>query len=349
MTSNNNDIDDRATDNASVPPPAAAAASSATFHNNHIHQQAPPRKRKPTPNYHGLKHKQLLELCHSESIPTTGCSSDSELKHRHSEFIMLYNAECDSQHPLSAQEVIAEIMKQEKGRKREAKEALRNGTAQHTIYMKRLSESMSNSSSSGGEDGKKKVTTGSKKLDGEMDQKFKDMIEKVKARKNGEEKVDDGDGGDENQGGVVPSCIAAATAANNASKPRATRSSGVSVVATAPSMKAAASTTSFRTKSISTKDDDDVKPKAKATPSKSHRSTATSTTRALSKNQATLSSAKKKQSSSFSSISAGPWKCNACTFENHKFKAANARCEMCDAPRPEKENTSNSEVIAIDC
>jgi len=315
MTSSDTNDGGRTAAASSVPPPPPPAASI----NNHNIQQQPQRKRKPTISYHNLKRKQLLTLCTTENLPTTG--TDTELKHRHSEYILLYNSQCDSQHPMSEREVVATVMKEEKGRKREAV----------------------------------KTTTGSKKkVDGEMERKFQEMIESVKARKNGGGvSSDSSSGGKEGGGVVVPSCIAAAAAAavvnggsgcnHNASKPRAKSGNDVSVADAstasavaavgAPSMKAAAaSSTSSRTTTTTTQRKSITNNvQKKATPSKSR----------TSKKQATLSSAAKKKS-------CGIWKCQTCTFENHKYTTATALCEMCGTPRPEKENTSN-EVISIDC
>ncbi len=68
-------------------------------------------KRKPTVNYHSLKKKQLVELCQKEGLSTHG--NDTELKKRHSDFTTLYNSECDSAHPRSVKELLAEIRNRE--------------------------------------------------------------------------------------------------------------------------------------------------------------------------------------------------------------------------------------------
>lgn len=66
-------------------------------------------------SYHGMRRKKLVELCSREGLPCNG--SDDELKKRHSEFITLYNSECDAQYPRSVSELIKEIMKRENSRK----------------------------------------------------------------------------------------------------------------------------------------------------------------------------------------------------------------------------------------
>ncbi|KAL7457675.1 hypothetical protein ACHAWC_009252, partial [Mediolabrus comicus] len=226
------DDDEEATYSDATATPAVASASAAaaptTASFNHLtkqqqqHQSSSPRKRKPTVSYHGLKRKKLIELCQREGLGING--TDQDLKQRHADFIMLYNAQCDSQHPMSENEVAQEIMKQEKCRKRESMEAIQNGSSNHSTYMKRLADNMSSGSG--------KVTTGSKKVDEEMGNSFKSMIAIIKAKKNGET-VDTN----------MPSCIRSAMVAENdhfESKPSATTTTAAGgstrdVAAVAPS------------------------------------------------------------------------------------------------------------------
>jgi len=72
-------------------------------------------QRKTVVSYHGLKRKKLVELCNREGLPSHG--TDEELKRRHSDYITLYNSECDSDHPRSAAELLKEINKRETERK----------------------------------------------------------------------------------------------------------------------------------------------------------------------------------------------------------------------------------------
>lgn len=85
-------------------------------------QQQPPHKkpkialtRKTPISYHGLKRKKLIELCSKEGLHTNG--SDEELKKRHSDYITLYNSECDAEYPRSGGELVMEIRRRENGRK----------------------------------------------------------------------------------------------------------------------------------------------------------------------------------------------------------------------------------------
>ena len=72
-------------------------------------------QRKTVTSYHGMKRKKLVELCSKEGLPSNG--SDEELRKRHSEFITLYNSECDAEYPRSVSELVKEIKKRENGRK----------------------------------------------------------------------------------------------------------------------------------------------------------------------------------------------------------------------------------------
>ncbi|KAL7495145.1 hypothetical protein ACHAWT_006206 [Skeletonema menzelii] len=333
------------------PPPATAAASKL--------QQ---RKRKPTPSYNHLKRKDLIALLSKCNLPTTG--TDAELKRRHEEYILLYNSQCDSQHPMSEQEVIATVLREEKGRKRVRVEDMKSGASQHGVYMKRLGESLASSAAaeSNGNGGGGNVvvaTTGSKKVDGEMKHNFNSMIQKLKAKKKGGETSSSLAAAESE--GDVPSCIAAAAAAvangsggdggNNASKPRAKSMGNASASANTASAAAATvgattmkATTSSSIGTITTtttqpKSIINVSKQTSTTPAKKSRCATTTTT---TKKQATISSSATKKKP------VGIWKCPVCTFENHKYTTANALCEMCNNSRPEKENTSN-EVISIDC
>ena len=334
MTSNNDD------NNGNF-----ATASMPSMNHQQQQQQHQPT-RKPTISYHGLKRKKLVELCAASSLPTSG--TDAELKQRHSAFILLYNSQCDSLHPMSEKEVVQTVVREEKSRKKEARGLLRSGIGGEGGYMKRLGDSLVNSS----ENGTSTVTTGSKKVDGEMNKTYKEMIEQLKARKRGETSS--------NTNSSVPSCIAAAASANGCNGGNNTSMSIVGNVklprsSTAPAATStAASSMSMRAETSSAKLDTTTTSRAtaktssqiksiskstqqKATPSK--RSTAT--TRTATKKQVTLSSTtttKKK-------ATGGIWKCSICTFENRKYTTANALCEMCNTPRPEKESI----VIAIDC
>lgn len=344
---------------AAAPPPAAAAVSSYT-----TNAQQQQRKRKPPISYHNLKRPKLIQLLKSSNLPTNG--TDSELQHRHSEYILLYNSQCDSAHPMSEQEVIATILKEEKGRKRERVEALKSGASRHEGYMKRLVESVTSRNNDDGENNV--VTTGSKRLDGEMKNNFKEMIEKVKARKKGDDATKSSTG----ERKCVPSCIAAAAATvdaaengSNALSSKARAKSDTVVAASvagavaandiasaataiaAPTMKATTSS-SIRTTTTTTAASTATRTRQKSITNNipKSKSTTPAKSRTTLKKQATLST---KPSSTTKVKSSGIWKCPTCTFENHKYITATAICEMCSMPRPEKENGRENEVIAIDC
>jgi len=69
-------------------------------------------KRKPPVSYHNMNKKKLIELCSKEGLDVTG--NETQLKQRHSDFIILYNSECDSDHPRSIKELVKELRNREK-------------------------------------------------------------------------------------------------------------------------------------------------------------------------------------------------------------------------------------------
>lgn len=73
------------------------------------------RKKKPKTFYKGLKLKQLKKLCADEGLSTVG--TDAELRARHEEFILCYNAESDSYTPRSAAEIARQVARREEARK----------------------------------------------------------------------------------------------------------------------------------------------------------------------------------------------------------------------------------------
>lgn len=69
-------------------------------------------KRKPPVSYHNMNKKKLIELCSKEGLDVTG--NEIQLKQRHSDFIILYNSECDSDQPRSVKELVKELKSREK-------------------------------------------------------------------------------------------------------------------------------------------------------------------------------------------------------------------------------------------
>lgn len=72
-------------------------------------------KKRPSTHYKALKKKDLVKLCADDGLATTG--NERELQNRHYEFIKLYNAECDSYHPRTPEELAKQVMKRERDRK----------------------------------------------------------------------------------------------------------------------------------------------------------------------------------------------------------------------------------------
>jgi RING-type zinc-finger len=57
----------------------------------------PPRAKKRSFSYHGMKKSKLQEWCRAEGLSTTG--TEVELRLRHESYCVLYNAECDAARP----------------------------------------------------------------------------------------------------------------------------------------------------------------------------------------------------------------------------------------------------------
>jgi hypothetical protein len=68
-------------------------------------------RRKATVAYHTMNKKKLVDICRIEGLSTLG--NEAELRQRHSDYITLYNSECDSEHPRSVGALLNEIRSRE--------------------------------------------------------------------------------------------------------------------------------------------------------------------------------------------------------------------------------------------
>ena len=104
-----NDIEDEdyndIINNSKMPASSSTSTNQTTTTNTKL-------KRKPPVSYHNLNKKKLVELCSKEGLDVTG--NETQLKQRHSDFIILYNSECDSDHPRSVKELVKELRNREK-------------------------------------------------------------------------------------------------------------------------------------------------------------------------------------------------------------------------------------------
>lgn len=74
-------------------------------------QQKRQLKRKATVAYHTMNKKKLVDICRMEGLSTLG--NEAELRQRHSDYITLYNSECDSEHPRPVRVLLNEIRSRE--------------------------------------------------------------------------------------------------------------------------------------------------------------------------------------------------------------------------------------------
>jgi len=83
--------------NSKMPASSSSSSTNQTTTNTKL-------QRKPPVSYHNMNKKKLIELCSKEGLDVTG--NETQLKQRHSDFIILYNSECDSDFPRSVKELL---------------------------------------------------------------------------------------------------------------------------------------------------------------------------------------------------------------------------------------------------
>jgi hypothetical protein len=88
--------------------------------------------------YKGKKKSQLVELCRSAGLSTSG--DDSELAKRHSEYITLYNSECDSLQPRSNSELLAVMNARDRARGQREFHVQPDQTRYHRLCLEKLKQ-----------------------------------------------------------------------------------------------------------------------------------------------------------------------------------------------------------------
>jgi hypothetical protein len=77
-----------------------------------MQQRKHPRlKREATVAYRTMNKKKSVDICRVEGLSTLG--NEAELRQRHSDYIMLYTFECDSEYPRSVGALLNEIRSKE--------------------------------------------------------------------------------------------------------------------------------------------------------------------------------------------------------------------------------------------
>lgn len=124
-------------------------------------------KRRPATTYTGLKRKKLMELCKAEGLNTSG--TDDQLKERHRNFIMLWNAEADSvlqgNLRLTPPQIANLVHERERA---QAKASIVPSAVAAKQSIKRITASRATL----GKDGTAKVTSGSAKYDSAFWEQF---------------------------------------------------------------------------------------------------------------------------------------------------------------------------------
>jgi len=283
----------------------------------------PPPTRKSKTNYHGLKKKQLQQLCANEGLPTTG--DESELKARHSEYIMLYNCECDSSHPRSVSELVKQVKANEKARR--LAKARSNKNLSKGIKMLGSTIAEYNDGTIG------KPTTGDLGLDAKMNENFKVLI--ANARRS-------------TKGGAGAECSSNIMKTNTCSR---AEEEGGGAKLTAMENLSNNRRTTLEGRSPDTLSDSDRTVEVDYSPGKSD-ADAVPTKNNL-EPQKVRTAKKPRQlnlrqaiaSSSSRIASYGKWACPACTFVNEKNVTARTLCELCETPRPPPVDLTDS----LDC
>eukprot|EP00978_Attheya_sp_CCMP212_P016937 scaffold44779_cov38-Attheya_sp.AAC.1 len=99
---------------------------------------APKREKRRMPHFHGMRRKKLVELCHADGLSPSG--TDVDLRARYTEFITLYNAECDSEFPRPVHQVASELHRRERARQDEKRQSILSGANSHTVHLDRLKQ-----------------------------------------------------------------------------------------------------------------------------------------------------------------------------------------------------------------
>lgn len=228
-----------------------------------------------------------------------------------------------------------------------------------------------------------KPTSGNAEFDNQMNSNFAKLIADAKKRKQkqntGEDVSDGADDVNNNNGGALQdngmvgsfnqnghgSGAANYNAAKKSSSSNNDNNDGaVSPTASIDSDKTVETPEKVHPRSSSTTS---VAKKQRSSSTKKKKSSAKSTissqsamSRTLSTVSSTASSTTSKRNTRVSSL--GPWTCSQCTYENLRNTTKKARCEMCDAVRPEIKVTATSslsrsnsgrgqevEIVNIDC
>jgi hypothetical protein len=320
-------------------------------------QQQHVLKRKPTISYHNMNKKKLIDICQKEGLSTLG--NETELRHRHSDYITLYNSECDSEHPRSVIELRTEIKNREMSIKREAEHA---GPRQQHTLLQQLANSVE-ARNGGSID---RLTTSNIAFDTKLNAKFAELIASVKMRDTSRTTTLS-----LNEGTVVEHNISLAQnvsmeqqqqqKGNNKSlenlheddEKLACASTRDGVSQCNGNVSPSVTLTSDKMKMADEKSD----LLATASPIEKY----ASSNKATKKLTFTTSTATTTIAAPATRIqNLGPWICDACTYNNVRNITRNSRCEMCNTVRPRvvdseqrcsssATTTDDAEIVNIDC
>jgi len=169
-------------------PPTKVAATPpvpSSMEQQHVHkihnaptdpQDSPPppplpqrRPKKRTTYYNKLKFQDLKKLCIAEQLPTHG--SEAVLRTRHEEWVLCYNAECDSSHPKSIQVLRHEFLAREQAKVREQFSSTKGTSDTELVSL------LFRNRNSG-----KKAISGNVEFDTQFQMNFRNLIQQVRQR-----------------------------------------------------------------------------------------------------------------------------------------------------------------------
>lgn len=304
-------------------------------------------KRKPTISYHNMNKKKLIDICQKEELSTVG--NEKELRHRHSDYITLYNSECDSDHPRSVKELRNEIKNREMSIKREAEQV---GPRQHYTLLQQLANSVE-ARNGGSID---RLTTSNVAFDTKLNTKFAELIASVKMRDTGRRTIVEHNismtqnVSVEQKGNSM--CLHDSTSLENYHDDDDVR--------LACSLKGQPTTNDIVLPLVTVESSDKMAENKSDVWATSSSGKCASSNKATKKLTLTTTTTTTTIAPATRIQNLGPWICDACTYNNVRNIARNSRCEMCNTVRSRvvdseqqcsstATSTNDAEIVNIDC
>ena len=121
-----------------LPPTNASCSLADPSHHQQPTEVTKLRNKRSKPHYASKSKAQLKKLCRDEGLSIAG--TEVELRQRHTDFIVLYNSECDSYTPRSVQELVDIIHAREHARAQQKRTMSFAGNKHHDITKLQLGD-----------------------------------------------------------------------------------------------------------------------------------------------------------------------------------------------------------------